>query len=203
MQYIYCMDFKMTNIKFDKLYTYSNYISFLRIVLIIPTMYLLANIEEHEHYRYFVLIMFILAYISDLLDGYLARKFNDISELGKIIDPLADKIFVLAIVIQLYVYGEVSSFYFWVIILRDVIIFIGGIIISNIIGKVLPSNLIGKITVASIGFFFIAVVAGASEVPWLYNSLQYLSLALSFASVFAYALRGYESIKWYKRNGIT
>lgn len=191
----------MSKIKFKKLFTYSNFISFLRIVLIIPTMYLLANVEEHGHYRYLVLVMFFLAYISDILDGYLARKFDEISELGKIIDPLADKLFVLAIVIQLYIYGEVSAFYFWVIILRDMVIFMGGVIVSNIIGKVLPSNLLGKMTVFSIGVFFIAVVAGAKEITWLYNTLQYLSLLFSIASVFGYAIRAYESIKWYKKNG--
>lgn len=191
----------MSKIKFKKLFTYSNFISFLRIVLIIPTMYLLANVEEHGHYRYLVLVMFFLAYISDILDGYLARKFDEISELGKIIDPLADKLFVLAIVIQLYIYGEVSAFYFWVIILRDMVIFMGGVIVSNIIGKVLPSNLLGKMTVFSIGVFFIAVVAGTKEIPWLYNTLQYLSLLFSVASVFGYAIRAYESIKWYKKNG--
>ncbi len=191
----------MSKIKFKKLFTYSNFISFLRIVLIIPTMYLLANVEEHDYYRYLVLVMFFLAYISDILDGYLARKFDEISELGKIIDPLADKLFVLAVVIQLYIYGEVSAFYFWVIILRDMVIFTGGIIVSDIIGKVLPSNLLGKMTVFSIGVFFIAVVAGAKEIPWLYNTLQYLSLLFSVASVFGYAIRAYESIKWYKKNG--
>ncbi len=188
-------------LELNKIYTKSNVISFVRLLLVAPTIYLMTNIPEHDEYRCFVLFMFFLAYLSDILDGYLARKFNEISELGKIIDPLADKVFVIAIVIQLFFMGEITAFYFWIIILRDVVILIGGLIITNITGKVLPSNLLGKITVASIGLFFIAVVAGARDISWLYNFLQYLSLFLSFASVLGYGLRGYETIKWYRKNG--
>ena len=96
--------------------------------------------------------------------------------------------------------GEIPEIYFWIIILRDVIIFFGGIIVSNIIGKVLPSNLLGKITVVSIAFFILGVVGNAEKVPWLYNLLYYSSLFLSFASVIGYAIRGIESIRWYKKN---
>jgi CDP-diacylglycerol--glycerol-3-phosphate 3-phosphatidyltransferase len=189
-------------LELNKIYTKSNLISFVRLLLVAPTIYLMNMIPEHDDYRYIVLFMFFLAYLSDILDGYLARKFNEISELGKIIDPLADKIFVIAIVLQLFWSGEITPTYFWIIILRDVLILLGGVIVTNITGKVLPSNLLGKITVASIGLFFIAVVAGArDDATWVYNLLQYLSLFLSFASVLGYGLRGYETIKWYKKNG--
>ena len=204
MFYIADVDiYKEYNMKLElnKIYTKSNLISFVRLLLVAPTIYLMTKIPEHDEYRYFVLFMFFLAYLSDILDGYLARKFNEISELGKIIDPLADKIFVIAIVFQLFLSEEIPSYYFWIIIFRDVLILLGGIVVTNITGKVLPSNLLGKITVASIGLFFIAVVAGARDIHWLYDLLKYLSLSLSFASVLGYGLRGYETIKWYKRNG--
>ncbi|MEN8191788.1 MAG: CDP-alcohol phosphatidyltransferase family protein [Bacteroidota bacterium] len=193
----------MLNIKFEKIFTISNFISSIRLILIFPTIYLLKGIGEHDSYRIYILLIFALAYLSDLLDGYLARKFNEISELGKIIDPLADKIFVIAVVIQLFLYDEITSFYFWVIILRDVVIFLGGIYVSKTIGRILPSNLLGKMTVASIGLFLIAVVAGLETIPLLYNFIQYLSILLSFASVLGYGLRAYETIKWHKKNGIS
>ncbi|NOX67212.1 MAG: CDP-alcohol phosphatidyltransferase family protein [Chlorobi bacterium] len=188
-------------LELNKIYTKSNLISFVRLLLVAPTIYFISNIPEHDEYRIVVLSFFFLAYLSDLLDGYLARKYNEISELGKIIDPLADKVFVIAIVFQLFLSGEITPVYFWIIISRDILILIGGVFVTNITGKVLPSNLLGKITVSSIGIFLIAVVAGAREVSWLYNLLQYLSIFLSFASILGYALRGYETIKWYKKNG--
>ncbi|VAX22960.1 CDP-diacylglycerol--glycerol-3-phosphate 3-phosphatidyltransferase [hydrothermal vent metagenome] len=188
-------------LELNKIYTKSNLISFVRLLLVAPTIYFISNIPEHDEYRVVVLSLFFLAYLSDLLDGYLARKYNEISELGKIIDPLADKVFVIAIVFQLFISGEITPIYFWIIISRDILILLGGVFITNITGKVLPSNLLGKITVSSIGIFLIAVVAGAKEFSWLYNLLQYLSIFLSFASILGYSLRGYETIKWYKKNG--
>ncbi len=86
-----------------------------------------------------------------MLDGYLARKLNQVTEVGKIIDPLADKAAMAVIVIKLYMINEISAFFFFTIISRDLIIFIGGLFVSNILGKVLPSNKLGKITVLFIG----------------------------------------------------
>ncbi len=104
--------------------------------------------------RYILLSLYILVYLTDIADGYFARKFNQISELGKIIDPLADKILVILVVAYLYYYEIIPAYYFWIIILRDLIIFIGGIIVSKKIGKVLPSNYLGKATVLSIGIIY-------------------------------------------------
>ena len=158
-------------------------------------------IGEHDKFRYFVIVMFLFAYISDLLDGYLARKYNEITEFGKVIDPLADKIFVIAVILQLYFSGEISTMYFWIILLRDLIILTGGIVVSKTIGKVLPSNLLGKMTVASIALFLLGVIAGAKEIPLLFNFLEYSSIILSFGSVLGYGLRAYETIKWFRKNG--
>jgi len=189
------------NIKTKGILTISNLVSLFRLFLVIPTIYFLSQIGEHEKFRIIVIILFFIAYLSDLLDGFLARKFNEITEFGKIIDPLADKVFVIGIILQLYISGEITHLYFWIVLLRDVIILIGGVIVSKTIGKVLPSNLLGKITVASIAIFLLAVILGAKETPLLFNVLQYGSIFLSFASVLGYALRAYETITWYRKNG--
>ncbi len=178
----------------------SNLISISRMLLVIPTAYFLSQINEVESYRLIVILFFVGAYITDLLDGFVARKLNQITEMGKIIDPLADKIFVMMIVFQLFWMEEIPTYYFWIIILRDIIIFTGGIYVSKIIGKVLPSNLLGKITVASIAAFLVGIVGGASQIEWLYNYLLYQSIILSFASVLGYGVRAYENIKWVKEN---
>ncbi len=70
----------------------------------------------------------MIAAITDILDGYLARKFNQVTEFGKIIDPLADKIAIGAIIIKLFIIGVIPLYYFFMIIVRDVLIFLGGII---------------------------------------------------------------------------
>jgi CDP-diacylglycerol--glycerol-3-phosphate 3-phosphatidyltransferase len=189
-------------INIKEIFGISNLISILRMLLVIPTIYFLGKINEDGSYRIIVILLFLGAYLTDLLDGFLARKLNQITETGKIIDPLADKIFVVLIVLKLFWMGEIPVYYFWIVILRDVIIFTGGIYVSNVIGKVLPSNLLGKITVSTIAAFLLGVVGGARSIPWLYDTLLYISIIFSFASVIGYGIRGYENIKWVKENNV-
>lgn len=186
--------------KLKEILTISNFVSILRMLLVLPTAYYLSKINEIESYRIIVILFFIGAYLTDILDGFLARKLNQITEFGKIIDPLADKVFVIMIVFQLFWMKEIPEYYFLIIILRDLIIFIGGIFVSKIIGKVLPSNLLGKITVVSIAVFLLSVVSGIDQNSWFYSFFLILSLILSFASVVGYGVRAYENIKWTKEN---
>ncbi len=183
------------NIEFKKIYTLSNFISFFRILLAFPIFYFIQGIDEIEGARQILLFLYFLVYLSDIADGFFARKFNQVSELGKIIDPLADKILVFLVVTYLYYYGLIPAFYYWIIIFRDVIIFTGGIIVSKSIGKVLPSNYLGKITVVSIGAFIITVTIGLEPADLIYKIFLYLSLGLSFASIVSYGLRGAKEVK--------
>jgi CDP-diacylglycerol--glycerol-3-phosphate 3-phosphatidyltransferase len=162
----------------------------------------LEGINSDSNYRFITVGIIFIAFLSDILDGHIARKRKLISEFGKIIDPFADKIFVLIISIQLYFTNEILPVYFWIILSRDILIFVGGIIVSKINEQVLPSNLLGKITVTSIGLFFIYVIIGFSKVNIFYSILFYLSLVLSILSVIGYLLRAIEIVKWEKRDTI-
>ena len=184
-------------INFSEIHTKSNYLSLFRIFLAIPIFYYLGKIQQEESARYIVFGLWFLTYLTDIGDGYLARKFNEVTEMGKIIDPLADKIVISIIIIKFYLDGLIPDFYFFIIILRDVIIFLGGIYVSKRIGKVLPSNKLGKMTVFSIMLFFIAVLFNfENTIPWLYSFFYYVSIVFAFASVGGYAIRGYDAIKW-------
>jgi len=180
---------------FSKIHTLSNYISFFRILLAIPIFIFISRIDEYEGARNILLILYILAYISDIADGYIARKLNQISELGKIIDPLADKALVFLVVTYLFYFELIPGYYYWIIIFRDIIIFVGGVFVSKRIGKVLPSNYLGKLTVLFIGFYIIIVTMGVESKNIFYQVLFYGSLLLSFASVISYGLRGFKEIK--------
>ncbi len=182
-------------IQFKKIHTVSNYISFSRIMLAIPIFYFVSNIKEIEGARLILVGFYILAYLTDILDGFFARKFNEISELGKIIDPLADKILVILIVIYFFYFNLISATYFLIILLRDLIIFIGGIFVTRRIGFVLPSNYLGKGTVFSIGIFIIFVTLGYTSSDLVYQILYFFSIGLSFASVITYGARAFSEIK--------
>ncbi len=181
--------------KIGKFNTVSNYISLFRLLLSVPVYFLLDGMMENEEYRTVLIVLLWIAYFSDIADGYFARKFDQISEWGKIIDPLADKVLVVIIVIKLFMMSEIPDYYFWIIVLRDVIIFTGGVFVSKKLGKVLPSDYVGKVTVATIALFIMVVILNISREFWLYQLLLYVSIILSFASVINYGLRAYKIIK--------
>jgi cardiolipin synthase (CMP-forming) len=192
-------DFKKN---FEGAFNLPNFISFFRLLLAVPFYIILSLLHSLPYARYYVIGLICLAFLSDILDGFIARKKQLVTEFGKIIDPIADKTLVILIVFQLYLLDEIPGIYFWILILRDLSIFMGGIFLTRKIGKVLPSNLIGKITVLSIGFFFLSILFELDPTNFIYRFLFYISIILSFASVIAYALRGYEAIKWKNNESI-
>lgn len=177
-----------------------NLISLFRLLLFIPFIFLFNLMRWDPDYRYYILLLIFIAFLSDILDGFVARKTNQISELGKIIDPLADKILVGIIVINLFLMKMIPPFYFWVVLLRDILIFSGGLYVNKKVGKVLPSNRLGKITVFSIGIFIIITLLQVNQLSALYQGIMLISLGLCFASVIGYSLRAFEILKW-KKNG--
>ena len=183
----------------NQILTISNALSFLRLLLVFPVWFSLNNFQN-ETYRILTFILCIVAAITDYLDGYVARKRNEITEVGRIIDPLADKILVAVLTIKLYLIGELSSYFLLIILLRDIIIFVGGIVISLKLKKVLSSNLLGKITVTAIGFVFLMVIAGLSKQHIIFIAIYDSSIFLIYASLLGYIIRASEFLKKNKQN---
>ena len=178
-----------------EIYTKSNLLSFLRLILAFPIFILIGLINVSQTIRFITFGLLILAAVTDILDGYLARKYNEITELGKIIDPLADKIVIGFTVLQLFLIGEIQAYYFLIIIGRDLLILIGGLLVSKKIGKVPPSNIIGKITAASIGLYILVVICNLKySFRFVYDFLFYLSLILVFISFLVYMGRAIKEI---------
>lgn len=94
----------------------------------------------------FALALLGVAIVTDILDGYFARKLNQISEIGKILDPLADKIGVAALVVALAVYRDFPWWAAAVIIARDLLLLIGGFATLSKTTEIPTSNLFGKLT---------------------------------------------------------
>ena len=128
-----------------KVFTFSNFLSFIRIPLGLYLYYLIS-----ERIVIYALITIIIVMISDFADGYFARKLNQVSELGKIFDPVGDKFCVALGSIALY-----NSFGLplWVVILiigRDILILLGSVLLVTRFPFVAPSKWLGKIAVTVI-----------------------------------------------------
>ena len=94
--------------------TTANKITMLRIVLI-PVFLVLAYLDL----RIPAVIVFILASLSDLLDGYIARHYNQVSNFGKFMDPLADKMLVLSAMCFLVERGQMPGWAVAIILFRE------------------------------------------------------------------------------------
>lgn len=96
-------------------------ITYSRIVLTIPIVILILV----GHNYFIAAILFVIASFTDWLDGFLARKFSAESSMGKLMDPIADKILVLGALIVLLNVGRIDPIMVIILLSRD--IFIGGI----------------------------------------------------------------------------
>lgn len=110
---------KEANIK--DIFTIPNLLTFLRIVLITPFVVLFLN------GNYFVAaIVVIVSGLTDCFDGLIARKFNQVTELGKVLDPIADKLTLIAIVICVAIYIPIVTPVMMVLLVKDTLMLIGG-----------------------------------------------------------------------------
>jgi len=112
-----------------KLVTVPNLICVLRMALTVPIVILLA-----EGWYGYTLVLFALAAASDALDGYLAKTFGWSSEVGKVLDPLADKLLLVSVFITLAVIGLVPVWLAAVAVARDVVIGVGAAVYKWLFG---------------------------------------------------------------------
>lgn len=171
----------------------SNIISIFRIILLLPVSYLL--VKNFESQNTLIIILILCMYFSDLLDGYLARRLNEVSELGKVIDPLADKICVIAISIILLFLNKISLWFVLIIILRDMLIFSFGLYLSRKKDIRLMSNYPGKVAVFSIGVIILFSIINNPILKEINNYLYFISLALIIYSSVLYFFRFQQEVK--------
>lgn len=167
--------------------TFSNFLSASRIFIVIPMGYCL--ITDFPHHRLWTAGIIIIAIATDFLDGFLARKLHQVTDVGKIIDPLADKIGIGIYAILMAWTGDVPLWFVVLVLFRDVLIFSGGLYIRQKKKIVPQSNWPGKISVS-----FIAVVffLGTIQVDVLKNVFVLAlwgSVVLMIWSVWSYAQR--------------
>lgn len=171
-----------------------NTITLIRIVLV--PVFLLAFLTRLQVGGLVAAGVFIVAAVSDGVDGYLARRTQAITQLGKFLDPLADKLLVSAALIALVELGYISSWVAIVIIGREMAV-TGLRAIAAAEGTVIAAGPWGKAkTVVQIIFVVAAILTGALPSgfwlqqlsSWLFQPLLWLAVALTIWSGVDYAL---------------
>jgi len=161
-----------------KIFTTSNFFSFIRIFFIFPSVY---YIKQGDGFS--LLYVLLGAAATDILDGYLARKLNQVTELGKVLDPLADKILMAGVVLSLYIYQGFPLWFIIAIVTRDGLILIGSLLLISKNKYVYPSILIGKATVSILS---LTIIAFFLRYFTIFDYMVYVSLAAIIISFGAY-----------------
>tara|TARA_Y100001970_G_scaffold245583_1_gene312736 strand:+ start:655 stop:1218 length:564 start_codon:yes stop_codon:yes gene_type:complete len=171
--------------------TLANLISVLRIILVFPLIYLLQEFSDSNSVVIgiysFLLILVIV--VSDFLDGFVARKMGQITNLGKALDPIADKICMMAVLTFLTINeGLIFLLFFVLLSLRDIYIIIIVSYLINTQEEVFQSNASGK--------WFVGISA-LMMASYIYIDNTIINTSLYAITVFLMTISTYEYSKRY------
>jgi len=176
--------------------TLANKLTIFRIFLI--PAFLIAFVFAGAAAAWALLAIVILAYITDALDGWIARKYNQITTFGKFMDPLADKLFVITAFICFVSAGKMAAWAAAIVLFREFIV--DGIrMLAASEGKVIPANQWGKWKLFSQIILLISLC-----VDRIYNYdggmvssiLIYVMLVLTVVSGWTYLRQNWKMLKF-------
>ncbi len=170
-------------------WTAANMLSILRIVLVIPITYMI--IEERS--IGWTLFLIMLAVSTDWFDGTLARWSHTVSEWGKVLDPLADKIAASAVVLALVLKDRLPLWFLALVLSRDLLIVLGSVVAAHRLNRVLMSIWVGKIAVFALSLTVLAALLRAD--PPVMGISLWITSVLFIYSFALYVLRYFSILR--------
>ena len=171
----------------------ANALSVSRIFLSLP---LLQSLKSGDQSQIITIIILLIAAATDLADGYIARRIGNISRIGKMLDPLSDKIFLVALVGGLTVWKHFPFWFLTLLVARDLCIVGAGFYMLKTRGFVIAANRWGKATTTSIGFTTLSYVI---NIPYMYSiillaisTLLIVTSSLTYMHTLRRTLRGVD-----------
>jgi cardiolipin synthase len=129
--------------------TLPNLLSMLRLALVPVFLTLLIN----SHF-YSAILVLALASLTDYLDGFFARRWNQVTRLGQLLDPAADRLYIFSTLVGLAIAGIIPDWLMWVIIARDVVLAVAYVVLANHGYGPLPVHFLGKVATFSLLYAF-------------------------------------------------
>lgn len=174
-----------------------NKLTIIRMIMILPfVLLLLGGFHQWgwftaifggilEYVDYIALAIFIIASLTDLVDGKIARKYNLVTNFGKFMDPLADKLLVCSALICLVEMGRIPAWIVIIIIAREFIIS-GFRLIASDNGVVIAANYWGKFKTTFQIIMVCLMIANISALQLITDITMWISLALTLISLADY-----------------
>ena len=155
-----------------------NLLTMVRFLLIPVFVYIFFS--RNQYSLEIAVLIFILSGITDTLDGYIARRFNQITRLGIVLDPLADKLMLITVLASVTISNNIPLWIIAVVALKEMLIIAGAIYLYNVQDIVIPANIFGKISTL---LSYIAILAVLFELPYsrtiLYSYIVATIMALT------------------------
>lgn len=138
--------------------------------------------------KWIALAIFIIASLTDLLDGHIARKYNLVTNFGKFMDPLADKLLVCAAMICLVEMGKLPAWIVIIIISREFIIS-GFRLIASDNGRVIAASYWGKFKTTFQMLMICLMIADIAAISLLTDIVMWVALILTIVSLVDYLVK--------------
>ncbi|MBE5860721.1 MAG: CDP-diacylglycerol--glycerol-3-phosphate 3-phosphatidyltransferase [Butyrivibrio sp.] len=165
-----------------------NKLTVLRVIMIpFFVVFLLFNILGDAD-KWVALGIFIVASLTDMLDGKIARKYNLITDFGKFMDPLADKLLVCSAMICLIELHRIPAWIVVIIIAREFIIS-GFRLIAVENGRVIAASYWGKFKTTFQMIMVILMIADIPQLSLVTTIIMYIALALTVISLCDYIIK--------------
>ncbi|MEJ2056153.1 MAG: CDP-alcohol phosphatidyltransferase family protein, partial [Calditrichaceae bacterium] len=177
-------------IKFKEFFYASNLLSISRIILLIPFIYLVRLESSMAHYL-FILVSAVII-ITDALDGYLARKMNQVTDLGIVLDPIADKIAMAIGMIVLIVYRNFPVSLVIFLLYRDLMIMLVGWLAMKKSNQPQSANFYGKLNTVVVSFTAFLNIIGVKNI--VFDIFVYISYATILISGVSYGIVGQRKL---------
>lgn len=173
-----------------------NKLTIFRVILIPFFVFFLMYPAFEDYGKYIAAAVFIAASLTDFADGRIARKYNMVTNFGKFMDPLADKLLVCSAMICLTEMGKLASWIVIVIISREFIIS-GFRLVASDNGVVIAASYWGKFKTT---FQMLMIIVLVLDMDWPYydilgQALTYIALVLTIVSLIDYIVKNKEVLK--------
>lgn len=164
----------------SRVVTIPNVLSVIRLVLIPVFLVLLGSAQY-----LWALVVLVVSSLTDFVDGWIARRFDQVSRIGQLLDPAVDRLFIFSTLIGLAWQGFLPWWLVIVIVLRDVALAVLGIVLANHGYGPLPVHHLGKVATFSLLFALPTLVLGVA-VPAVAAVSDPVGWALALWGAFLY-----------------
>lgn len=174
---------RVKDLDWKKQITIPNGLSIIRLALI-PLM--ASHILDMEDKNLTAFILFLVIWTTDALDGFIARQFNQVSELGMVLDPLVDKIFQITTGICLYIVGRLPLWVPLIMIAKELLLVIGGAVLFNKRDIVVGAQWFGKLTTILLIVAFSFAMLLPNDYIYLIPYIFVVPVSMSVFSLLSY-----------------